>query len=261
MEDRSLPRGTVTFLFTDIEGSTRLVWELGAEWPSVVEEHNRILRDAIRAGGGIDIRTEGDAMFAVFESAPAAAEAAVRAQRELAAARWPAPVRVRMGLHTGEGVSGGDDYVGIDVHRAARISASGHGGQIVLSDSTRALVEHRLPHGVVVRELGRHRLKDLANSEELSDLVVEGLPSDFPPLRTLDAPSGLPTPLTSFVGRGRELSQIEELLAGTRLLTLTGPGGTGKTRLAVEAARRALPSFPDGAFLVEIGRASCRERV
>ncbi len=252
MTNPDLPTGTVTFLFTDIEGSTRLVWELGAAWRAVVETHNRILRDAVREAGGVDVRTEGDSMFAVFESATAAAAAAVRAQRELAAEPWPAPVRVRMGLHTGEGDPGGDDYVGIDVHRAARIAAAGHGGQILLSRPTRALIEQQLPDGVAVRELGRHRLKDLANTEELSDLVVDGLPSEFPPPRTLDAPSGLPTPLTSFVGRERELAQIGELLTGTRLLTLTGPGGCGKTRLAIESARRAMPSFPDGAFFVEL---------
>ncbi|HEY7281355.1 MAG TPA: adenylate/guanylate cyclase domain-containing protein [Actinomycetota bacterium] len=252
MTNSELPRGTVTFLFTDVEGSTRLVRELGTAWPEVLERHNRILRDAVRAEGGIDVRTEGDSVFAVFESAPAAAVAAVRAQRDIAAHAWPMPVRVRMGLHTGEGVPGGDDYVGIDVHRAARIAAAGYGGQVLLSGTTRALVEHHLPPGVGVRSLGRHRLKDFPEPAELSDLVVEGLDAEFPPPRTLDAPSNLPTPLTGFVGREPEVERILALLGQTRLLTLTGPGGSGKTRLAIEAASRLVGSFPGGVFFVEL---------
>ncbi len=252
MTNSALPSGTVTFLFTDIEGSTRLVRELGPKWRPVLEEHNRILREAIGEQGGVAVRTEGDSMFAVFESAAAATAAAVQAQQRLASASWPVPVRVRMGLHTGEGVPGGDDYVGIDVHRAARIAAAGHGGQVLLSEATRSLVEHHLPNGVGVRTLGRHRLKDFPQPEELSNLVVEGLPADFPPPRTLDAPSNLPTPLTGFVGREREVGRILDLLEGTRLLTLTGPGGSGKSRLAIEAASRLVPSFPDGVFFVEL---------
>ncbi|HXJ62619.1 MAG TPA: tetratricopeptide repeat protein [Actinomycetota bacterium] len=252
MTNSALPTGTVTFLFTDIEGSTRLVAGLGREWPPIVEAHNRILRDAVHDAGGVVVRTEGDAVFAVFSSAPAAVEAAVAGQRRLAEEAWPAPLRVRMGLHTGEGVAGGDDYVGLDVHRAARIAAAGHGGQVLISASTRALVENRLPDGVIQRPLGRHRLKDIARPEELTDLVIEGLPAEFPPPRTLDVPTNLPTPLTGFVGRGPEVERVLELLRGARLLTLTGPGGSGKTRLAIEAASRLVPSFPDGAFFVEL---------
>ncbi|MFL5798033.1 MAG: ATP-binding protein [Actinomycetota bacterium] len=247
-----LPTGTVTFLFTDIEGSTRLVQSLGPKWQAVLEEHNRLMREAIRGVGGVDLRTEGDAVFAVFESAQAAVSAAVAAQRAIASAPWPEPIRVRMGLHTGEGEPGGDEYVGLDVHRAARIAAAGHGGQVLLSGATKALVERALPEGVTVRSLGRHCLKDLPHSEVLHQLVIEGLPSEFPAPKTLEVPTNLPVPLTSFVGRDRELARIRDLLERTRLLTLTGPGGCGKTRLAIEGAAGLLPSFADGIFFVEL---------
>jgi predicted ATPase/class 3 adenylate cyclase len=247
-----LPTGTVTFLFTDIEGSTRLVQELGSGWLEVVEQHNRLMRDAVLRAEGAVVRTEGDSAFAVFQSAPAAVSAAVEAQRELGSRPWPAPIRVRMGLHTGEGVLGGDDYVGLDVHRAARIAGAGHGGQVLLSGPTRAVVEHSLPPGVTVRALGRHRLKDLPDAEELHQLVMDGLPSDFPPPKSLEAPTNLPSPLTTFVGRESELARIRQLLQSTRLLTLTGPGGTGKTRLAIEGATGLLPSYPDGVFFVDL---------
>src|SRR5919106_5985945 len=151
-----LPTGTVTFLFTDIEGSTRLVAELGDRWPPVLEQHNRLLREAIRGAGGIDLRTEGDSFFAVFRSAPSAVAAAASAQRALSGHRWPdgAVVRVRMGMHTGEGALGGDEYVGLDVHRAARIAATGHGGQVLLSSATAELVREGLVDGLALRDLG-----------------------------------------------------------------------------------------------------------
>src|SRR5262245_22768947 len=158
-----LPTGTVTFLFTDIEGSTRLLQELGDGYGPLQDRQASILRAAIDGGGGVEIRTEGDAFFAVFPTASGGLRAAVRAQRELASSPWPdgAPIRVRMGLHTGEGVLGGDDYLGIDVNRAARIAATGHGGQVVISAATLALVADSLPPGVSVRDLGEHRLKDI----------------------------------------------------------------------------------------------------
>jgi predicted ATPase/class 3 adenylate cyclase len=251
-ETSRLPTGTVTFLFTDIEGSTRLVRELGPRWQEVLEEHNRLMRDAIRGAWGVDLRTEGDAVFAVFESAAAAVSAAVVAQQEIASGSWPESLRVRMGLHTGEGIRGGDDYVGLDVHRAARIAAAGHGGQVLLSGATRTLIEQALPAGVTLRALGRHRLKDLPEPEELHQLVIAGLPSEFTPPKTLEIPTNLPTPLTSFVGRDRELARIRQFLEETRLLTLTGAGGCGKTRLAIEAATRLLSSYSDGVFFVEL---------
>jgi predicted ATPase/class 3 adenylate cyclase len=251
-EASHLPTGTVTFLFTDIEGSTRLVRKLGAKWQEVLEDHNRLMRNAIRGEGGIDLRTEGDSVFAVFESASAAVAAAVVAQRQINSGSWPEPVRVRMGLHTGEGVPAGDDYVGIDVHRAARIAAAGHGGQVLLSAATRTLIEQGLPAGVTLRALGRYRLKDLPDPEELHQLVMDGLFSEFPPPKTLEIPTNLPTPLTSFIGRDREVGRIRRLLEATRLLTLTGAGGCGKTRLAIEAAAGMRRSYPDGVFFVEL---------
>jgi predicted ATPase/class 3 adenylate cyclase len=254
-----LPTGTVTFLFTDIEGSTRLLQELGPdEYDRVQDQHAESLRRAIAAHGGTEIRTEGDSFFVAFPTPSGALRAAVTAQRDLA----DTSIRVRMGLHTGEGRPGGDDYVGIDVHRAARIAAAGHGGQILLSDATRGLVEHDLSSGVTVRDLGDHRLKDIAHPEHLFDLVIEGLPSDFPPPKTLDArPNNLPLQLTSFVGRDAEIEETARFLTEKRLVTLTGPGGTGKTRLALEVANRVLPEFADGAFFVDLAPIADPEQV
>lgn len=250
-----LPTGTVTFLFTDIEGSTRLLQTVGDRWPAVLEDHNRLLREAIRAAGGLDLRTEGDAFFAVFPSAPASVAAAAAAQRALAAHPWPsdAAVRVRMGLHTGEGAVGGDDYVGLDVHRAARIAAAGHGGQVLISSTTEDLVRRDLPDGVAIRELGQHRLKDLARPERIYQLTVQGLPDEFPAIRSLETPTNLPAERTSFVGREREVTGVKDLLRGAGLLTLTGAGGSGKTRLALQAARELLNDYPDGVYLAELG--------
>jgi predicted ATPase/class 3 adenylate cyclase len=250
-----LPTGTVTFLFTDIEGSTRLLQSLGDRWKPTLEDHNRLVREAIRGAGGLDIRTEGDAFFAVFRSAPAAAAAAATAQRALAAHPWPseAPVRVRMGMHTGEGALGGDEYVGLDVHRAARIAAAGHGGQVLVSATTSELVRDELPDGVGLRDLGPHRLKDLARPERIHQLAIADLPNEFPPLSTLETPTNLPAERTSFVGRRREVERVEEMLRGAGLLTLTGPGGSGKTRLALRAAAELLDHYRDGVFFVELG--------
>jgi predicted ATPase/class 3 adenylate cyclase len=249
-----LPTGTVTFLFTDIEGSTRMLQALGDRWPAILEDHNRLLRGAIRDAGGADVRTEGDSFFAVFRSAPAAIAAAATAQRALAAHPWPpeARIRVRMGMHTGEGAVGGDDYVGLDVHRAARIAATGHGGQVLVSSTTSELVRTVLPDGVALRDLGQHRLKDLARPERIYQLTIHGLPEDFPPIRSLETPTNLPTERTSFVGRELEVARVKELLKGPGLLTLTGPGGSGKTRLALRAARELLEDYRDGVFLVEL---------
>jgi predicted ATPase/class 3 adenylate cyclase len=252
---RALPTGTVTFLFTDIEGSTRLLQRLGDRYREVVHEHGRILRQAIASGGGTEVHTEGDSFFAVFPTPAGALAAAVEAQRGLASHPWPESesVQARMGLHTGEGVLGGDDYIGLDVHRAARIAAAGHGGQVLLSQATKDLIEYTLPDGVSPRDLGRHRLKDIEHPEHLYDLVIEGLRSEFPAVRTLDArPTNLPPQRTSFVGRNREVAEVTSLLAQTRLLTLTGPGGTGKTRLALRVAADHLDRFADGVFFADL---------
>jgi predicted ATPase/class 3 adenylate cyclase len=251
----ALPTGTVTFLFTDIEGSTRLLQELGDGYAAVRDQQAAIVRQAIETGGGVEVSTEGDSFFVAFPSPVGAIRAAVGAQRGLATHEWsPAPqVRVRMGLHTGEGVLGGDNYVGMDVNRAARIAAAGHGGQVLISEATRGLVEHALPDGASVRDLGQHRLKDIALPVHLHELVIEGLPADFPAPRTLDArPSNLPVQLTSFVGREQEITEVRALLQQTRLLTLTGPGGTGKSRLALQVAAELLAGFKDGAFFADL---------
>ncbi|MGH2677108.1 MAG: tetratricopeptide repeat protein [Actinomycetota bacterium] len=248
-----LPTGTVTFLFTDIEGSTRLLDRLGPGYPEVLETHQRLLRDAFGRRGGIEITTEGDSFFVVFASAPEAVAAAVEAQRAVGEHQWHrgAAVRVRMGVHTGEGVRGADNYVGVDVHRAARIAGAGHGGQIVTSAATAALVANA--EGVALRDLGEHRLKDLPQPEHLFQVVAEGLETEFPPLRSMDArPNNLPLQLTSFVGRSREIDEVERLIDRTRLLTLTGPGGTGKSRLSIQVASKLLPRFEDGAFFVPL---------
>jgi predicted ATPase/class 3 adenylate cyclase len=250
-----LPTGTVTFLFTDIEGSTRLLQELGDRYADLRDEHAAIVRRAIARGNGVEVSTEGDSFFVVFSSPTEALEAAVTAQRGLAGhlGDHGARLRVRMGLHTGEGVRGGDNYVGIDVNRGARIAGAAHGGQILISGSTRALVERALPEGVSLRDLGEHRLRDIAHPEHLYDLVIEGLPSDFPPPRTLDArPNNLPVQVTSFVGREEQIAEVRRLLSRTRLLTLTGAGGTGKTRLALQVASEALTEYRDGAFFADL---------
>jgi predicted ATPase/class 3 adenylate cyclase len=250
-----LPTGTVTFLFTDIEGSTRLLTQMGDRYAEVLASHAEIMRSAIINNGGTEVATEGDSFFAAFSSATEALAAAATAQRTLAASRWPegTTIRVRMGLHTGEGRLGGDNYVGLDVHRAARIAAAGHGGQLLLSDATRALVEGSLPNGVRLRGLGEHRLKDFDRPMRISQLEIEGLPTDFPELQTLDArPGNLPEQLTGFIGRDRELTQVMELIGANRLVTLTGAGGTGKTRVALRVANELLSEHRDGAFFVDL---------
>jgi predicted ATPase/class 3 adenylate cyclase len=256
----TLPSGTVTLLFTDIEGSTRLLQQLGERYGELRSEHQRLLRTAFRDFGGQEIDTQGDSFFVTFASASDAVQAAVTAQRALSKHPWPtgAVVRVRIGLHTGEPMLAGRSYVGLDVHRAARIAAAGHGGQVLLSQATRVLVERDLPAGVSLRDLGTHRLKDIPEPERLFQLVSGDLQAGFPPLRTLDArPNNLPSRLTSFVGRERETSEARRLLGAGRLVTLTGPGGSGKTSLALRVASELLDSehgeeFEDGVFFVAL---------
>jgi len=252
---RDLPTGTITFLFSDIEGSTRLLQSTGAGYAPLLERHQALLREAFEAGGGVEVATEGDSFFVVFPSASAAVLAAIAGQRALAGEAWPVgvgEVRVRMGLHTGEGTLGGDNYVGLDVHRAARIGAAAHGGQVLLSESTRALVSGSLPDDISLRDLGEHRLKDLDRPERLVQLVVSGLQEDFPSPRTLETPSNLPPQMTTFVGRLREAEEVAALARQGRLVTLIGPGGTGKTRLSLQVAARLRPEFSGGAFFVDL---------
>ena len=247
-----LPTGTVTFLFTDIEGSTRLSQSLGDGFADLIDRHHDLLRSTIEGGGGTVVSTEGDAFFAVFSEPLEAVSAAAAAQRRLAAEPWPgdALVRVRMGLHTGIGRLGGDDYAGVEVNRAARISGAGHGGQVLLSASTAALVSGGLPDGLGTRDLGAIMLKDFEDAEVVRQLEMQDLPGDFPPLRAA-RPGHLPQPLTSFVGRG-EVERAVSLVRQRRLVTLTGPGGTGKTRLSIEAASGLQPEFRGGAWFVPL---------
>jgi len=252
---RRLPTGTVTFLFTDVEGSTRLVEAAGEQWPALLAEHDRLLREAITGNGGTVVKTEGDGFFAAFASAIDAVTAAAAAQRGLAEHDWPegfAP-KVRMGLHTGLGLLGGDDYIGLDVHRAARIMAAAHGGQIVVSASTAALVEHELPAGIVLRDLGRHHLRDLSQAEAIFQLDIAGLDARFPALRAHEAvPNNLPAQVTHFVGRRRERARVRELLESSHVVTVTGTGGTGKTRLALQVGAEIGGGFRDGVFFVDL---------
>ena len=248
------PTGTVTFLFTDIEGSTRLLQQLGEDYRSLIDDHSRLLREAFDEG--YVSGTEGDAFFVVFASAPAAIRAAADAQRALHAQAWPADadVKVRMGLHTGEGALATDgEYASIDVNRAARIAAAAHGGEVLVSDATRRLVEPSLAEGLDLRDLGEHHLKDLDRPERLHRLRIEGLPDDFGPPRTLDARRGnLPADLSPFIGREEVLDDVRRLCAEHRLVTLTGPGGSGKTRLSLQLAREAQAGCRDGAFAVQL---------
>ena len=248
----SLPTGTVTFLFTDIEGSTRRVAELGdAAWGALLAVEGRLIADASIAEGGVPFGSEGDAHFVAFPSAGAGIRAAIAAQRALAAHAWPGdPVRVRMGLHTGETQLVAGDYVGIEIHRAARIASTAHGGQVIVSDTTRVLAG--ASDAFTFRDLGDHRLKDLPRPERVYQVEAPGLERDFPPLRSLDAtPNNLPQQLTSFVGRD-EVAAAVALLGRTRLLTLTGPGGTGKTRLSLAVAADVIAVNPGGVWFVPL---------
>jgi predicted ATPase/class 3 adenylate cyclase len=243
-----LPRGTVTLLFTDVEGSTRLARVLGVRYDDSLTVHRVLLREAFTAHRGVEVDTQGDAFFFAFERARDAVDAAAAGQRALAAHDWPQgePIRVRMGVHTGEPeLSDGGYYVGVDLSRGARVCAAAHGGQVVLSQSTRDLAGDRIE----VRDLGDYRLKGIPRPERLFQLVADGLGFDFPPLQAQRL-GNLPLPRTPLVGRRDEILEILDALSGTRVLTLTGPGGIGKTRLAVEVSRRVVSSYGDGAFFV-----------
>ena len=248
-----LPTGRVTFLFTDIEGSTRLSQLLGERFAAVIDRHHEIMRSAFAMCGGVVISTEGDSFFAVFVDVGDALIGTVAAQRALATETWPdgVSIRVRMGLHTGDGRLGGDNYAGIDVIRASRISNAAHGGQVLLSRASANDAADSLPRGVRLQDLGEILLKDIPAPEPVLQLVIDGLESGFPPLRA-ERPGWLPEPLTSFLGRESELAAIARHLDEHRLVTLTGPGGTGKTRLSIEAARSLQPGFPGGTWFVPV---------
>lgn len=252
-----LPTGTVTFFFSDIEGSTRLLQDLGDGFRPVLERHAEIVRRALAETGGVEVNTEGDSFFAAFTTAPAAVACAASVQQALAAEPWPGgrDVRVRIGLHTGIGRLGASNYVGIDVHRAARIMDAGHGLQTILSAATAALAAWSLPAGTSLRDLGSHELKDLAHPEHLYQLVISGLPADFPPLRAVKPlKTNLPARDTAFIGRTAETDEVGAAVRAHRLVTLAGAAGVGKTSLAMHAAGRAVEHFADGVWLVEIVR-------
>src|SRR3989441_11581602 len=222
---RGLPAGTLTFLFTDIEGSTKLQTRLGTDrYHEVLETHTRLLRQAFK-DDGVEIRVDGDALFVVFAVAAKAVRATAAAQRPLAQVTFPhgATLRVRMGMHTGEGrpasAESGADYVGIDVNRAARVAAAGHGGQVLITEATATLARADLGDGLSLRDLGEFRLKDLARPERVYQLVIGGGPADFPPLRSLDrTPTHLPPQPSTFIGREREIAEGLPLLERARLL-------------------------------------------
>jgi predicted ATPase/class 3 adenylate cyclase len=258
-----LPQGTVTFLFTDLEGSTRRWEEHPAQMRDALAHHNAIVRGAIESHRGVVFSTMGDGMAAVFASARDAVRAVLAAQQELATEDWgevTGPLAVRMGLLTDEGVLGGEHYLNQPLNRCARLMAAGHGGQTLVSGATELLVREDLPDGCALMDLGEHRLRDLARPVRIFQLTGPGLRRDFPPLRTLEGFAGnLPVQLSSFIGRVGELDQLAAALQRSPLVTVTGPGGVGKTRLALHAAADQLPSFGEGAWLCELHPAGDQE--
>ena len=249
-----LPTGTVTLLFTDIEGSTRLVSTFGNEYGALLNEHQRLLRACFGARDGVEAATHGDSFFVVFDSALNAVRAVADAQQAIAAHPWPerGRIRVRMGLHTGTPVLVGESYVGIDINRAARISAAANGGQVLVSASAKDAIQGELPDGLTLRDLGRHRLKDVG-VEHLWQLDVEGLETRFGSLRSLEAhPSNVPAASGQLIGRDRELRELRELVRSARLVTVTGPGGVGKSLLTLGVAAELVPEFPDGIAYLDL---------
>ncbi|HEY8170007.1 MAG TPA: adenylate/guanylate cyclase domain-containing protein, partial [Candidatus Limnocylindria bacterium] len=256
MTDPGLPSGTVTLLFTDIEGSTRLLQRLGDEYAVVLAEHHRLVEAAAAAHGGSRVDAAGDGLFYSFSTARGGLAAAVGAQRELGAHDWPSgeDVRVRMGIHIGEPMSAETGYVGIDVHRAARICSAGHGGQILASEAVHTLIGAAVPADVTLADLGVHRLRGLDVPERLYQVRGPGLATEFPPVRSLDSiPNNLPRQLSSFIGREAEIAAATAQLRETSVLTLTGPGGVGKTRLALEIGAQLADDYDGGVWLVDLG--------
>lgn len=246
---------TVTFVFSDLEGSTRLLSTLREAYGPLLEAYHDLIESIFSKHGATQLDQAGDGLFHSFASARRSVSAAIEAQLAMAERDWPggASVRARMGIHTGEAVTRRSGYVGMDVHRAARIAAAGHGGQVLLSQVTRDLVATDLPAEAVVTDLGEHWLKDLAQPEHLYQVTIQGLPQAFPPLKSLvTLPNNLPRHLNSFVGRRADVAEVRRLTSEAPLVTLTGPGGVGKTRLAVQVAAEQLETFADGAWLVEL---------
>jgi predicted ATPase/class 3 adenylate cyclase len=254
---RLLATQTLTFLFTDIEGSTAMLQNLGDAYAEVLADHHRIIRAGLAGHHGREIDTQGDAFFAVFTSPRACVAAAIEMQRAFASHPWPAgrEVRVRMGMHSGEAAQTAVGLVGLDVHRAARVAAVAHGGQVVLSATTAALLRDSMPAGASLRDLGLHRLKDLGRPEQIFQLEADGLAAAFPALKSLDNPrllNNLPVQVSSFIGRDAELAEVRRLIASSRLVTLTGPGGAGKTRLALQVAAGMADGTGDGVWFADL---------
>lgn len=257
-----LPTETLTFLFTDIEGSTALLRRLGEDvYADVLAEHHYLIRSCLAAHGGREVSTQGDGFFAVFSSPRACASAVIEMQRGFGAHEWPAGerLRVRMGVHFGEASENVTGLYGLEVHRAARIAAVAHGGQILLSATAASLVRDSLPTGASLRDLGLHRLKDLGRSEHIFQLQSDGLQFEFPPLRSLDnpeLPNNLPAQSAPFVGRSLEVAEVRRLVESARLVTLTGAGGSGKTRLGLQVAADVVDGSGEGVWLVELAPVS-----
>jgi predicted ATPase/class 3 adenylate cyclase len=258
---------TRTFLFTDIEGSTALLRRLGeVVYAQVLTAHDTMIRSALTAHGGTELNTMGDGFFAAFSSPRACVAAVLEMQHALAAYAWPGGerVRVRMGVHTGEAAETATGLVGLDVHRAARVAGVAHGGQVLLSETAAALVRDSLPAGVTLGSLGLHRLKDLGRPEQIFQLAAVGLQAEFPPLRSLGNPAllnNLPIQLTPFIGRARELAEVRSLVESARLVTLTGAGGAGKTRLSLQVAADLVEGSDDGVWLVELAAVADQDAV
>src|SRR5579871_6854216 len=254
-----LPSGTVTFLFTDIEGSTRL-WEKFPEaMRQALARHDALLREAIENNNGHLVKSTGDGLLAVFATAPETLQAAFSAQQALHQERFEqiGSLQVRMALHTGAAEERDNDYFGPALNRVARLLSIGHGEQVLLSMPAEELVKDSLPEGCSLKDMGSHRLKDLQQPEHVFQLIAPDLPAEFPPLRSLQAfANNLPNQLTSFIGRDKEIEAVKSLLAKSRLLTLTGSGGCGKTRLALQVAADLIEEFADGVWLVELAALS-----
>ncbi|HKI55407.1 MAG TPA: adenylate/guanylate cyclase domain-containing protein, partial [Anaerolineales bacterium] len=253
----NLPSGTVTFLFTDIEGSTKLWEKYPEEMKSALAKHDSILKEAVESNHGQIIKTTGDGIHAVFSTAIDAVNAALKAQREFQTSEVSdtseVSIKVRMGIHTGEAEMREGDYYGGTLNRAARIMSIGHGGQILISDITAQLIWEHLPENTSLLDLGSHHLKGLLQPEHIRQVNTPDLQADFPPLNSIPtATNNLPAQLTSFVGREHELTQAQKKLSDARLLTLIGPGGTGKTRLSVQIAGEQIANFKDGVWMVEL---------
>ena len=255
----SLPTGTVTFLFTDIEGSTKLWGEYPKAMKKARAQHDALLREKIQEHSGYVFKTVGDAFCAAFDTARDALDAAIDVNRSLAAAKWEktSPLKVRIALHIGAAQERDGDYFGPPLNRVARLLSIGHGGQILLSLPFEELIRDDLPEGVGLKDLGDQRLKDLIRPEQVFQVTAPELADDFPSLKSLDTFShNLPIQLTSFIGREKEIAEAKRLLGSTRLLTATGPGGTGKTRLSLQVAADVVEEYPDGVWLVELDAVS-----